>query len=205
MIKRLLPFLLLLFPIGILAGSAHAQGTTKVVGTCGTQTYVAGTMQYPTQDTTGAACGSGGGGGGGNNSVGVNNATAPGSSTQIGGTNGSNLVPIQVTTSGALQPPTAASGKETYTDVSITTATNTQLVAANANRIGIEVQCAGGPVKVSMVGGTLTSVAQGTGPGGTILPTANTLYIPSMASLTAVTAYQSTGSPVVCTVTEYVK
>lgn len=42
-----------------------AQATSKVVGTCGTATYTAGTMQYPTQDTTGAACSSGGGGGGG--------------------------------------------------------------------------------------------------------------------------------------------
>lgn len=109
--------------------------------------------------------------------------------------------PVVVTNS----PAVAASGKETQADVSLTTATNTTLIAANTQRIGIEIQCASGPVKVSTVGATLTSSAQGTGPAGIVLPTANTLYIPAAASLTAITAYQSTGSAVVCTVTEYSK
>lgn len=107
-----------------------------------------------------------------------------------------------VTTSGALQPPTAASGKLTLTDVSITATTNTQIAAANANRIGLEVQCSAGPTKLSTVGGTLTSATPGTGPAGIILPTASTLYIPAMASLTAVTVFGPSG---VCTVAEYVR
>lgn len=69
MMKRLLDMKRLFLALGALfllsGGVAHAQVTTKVVGTCGTQSFTAGSMQYPTQDTTGAACGSGGGGGGG--------------------------------------------------------------------------------------------------------------------------------------------
>jgi hypothetical protein len=56
---------------------AQAQGTTKVVGTCGTATYTAGTMQYPTQDTTGAACSSAGGGGGGGGVAGFTSTPTP--------------------------------------------------------------------------------------------------------------------------------
>lgn len=44
---------------------ADAQQTAKVLATCGSAGYSAGTVNYVTQDTTGAACGSGGGGGGG--------------------------------------------------------------------------------------------------------------------------------------------
>lgn len=56
--------------IGILLGLsspvfAQTSGTTKVVGTCGTASYTAGKMAYPTQDTTGAACGSSSSSGGG--------------------------------------------------------------------------------------------------------------------------------------------
>jgi len=47
------------------ATSAHAQNTTKVVGTCGTATYTAGKMAYPTQDTTGVTCTSSSSSGGG--------------------------------------------------------------------------------------------------------------------------------------------
>lgn len=50
----------LLVPSAVFAQAA----TTKVVGTCGTASYTAGKMAYPTQDTTGAACSSGGGSGG---------------------------------------------------------------------------------------------------------------------------------------------
>lgn len=35
---------------------AQTNGTTRVVGTCGTAVYSAGKFNYPTQDTTGAAC-----------------------------------------------------------------------------------------------------------------------------------------------------
>lgn len=108
-----------------------------------------------------------------------------------------------LTSAGMLRPPSAASGKLVQADVSLTTATNTTILAADANLIAIEIQCNGGPVKISAVGATLTSSAQGTGPAGTILPTANTLYTPSEASQLAYTAYQSTGSAVVCTVSKW--
>lgn len=43
---------------------AYAQQTAKVLATCGTASYTAGTTNYETIDTTGAGCSSGGGGGG---------------------------------------------------------------------------------------------------------------------------------------------
>lgn len=56
------------FALGVIclaAGPADAQQTAKVVATCGTVSgYVAGTTNYVTIDTTGAACGNNGGGGG---------------------------------------------------------------------------------------------------------------------------------------------
>lgn len=60
-ILSILAALSLLAPSAVFAQAA----TSKVVGTCGTQTYVAGKMQYPTMDTTGNACSSATGGGGG--------------------------------------------------------------------------------------------------------------------------------------------
>lgn len=80
-----------------MGATARAQVTTKVVGTCGTQTFTAGTMQYPTQDTTGTACTTAGGGGGTSN---VN-------ITEVGGNAVTTTVPISgtVTTS----PPANAS------------------------------------------------------------------------------------------------
>ncbi len=54
-------FLGIFSALALLAGaplSAQAQNTIKVVGTCGTATYTAGKMNYPTQDTSGNACSS---------------------------------------------------------------------------------------------------------------------------------------------------
>ncbi len=63
--KRTFVALALLFaPLGVHAQTT-TQVTTKVVATCGTASYTAGKMAFPTQDTTGAACSSAGGGGGG--------------------------------------------------------------------------------------------------------------------------------------------
>ena len=57
---------------------AQTQVTIKVVGTCGTATYVAGKMAYPTQDTTGTLCTtSGGGGGGGASATAASQGTVP--------------------------------------------------------------------------------------------------------------------------------
>lgn len=115
-----------------------------------------------------------------------------------GGSGGSSPT---TTTSGALQPPTAAAGKITQTNVSVTANTSTQLVAANANRIAVEIQCDGtAPVGIDRTGGTLTS------------PTAAPLVIPSgsyplypmpIATLTAITAYTATAQ--VCRVAEYLR
>jgi hypothetical protein len=58
--KSLLTLLAPLIALALWPAAAAAQ-TTKVVGTCGVQTYAAGTMQYPTQDQTGRACSGGGG------------------------------------------------------------------------------------------------------------------------------------------------
>lgn len=104
---------------------------------------------------------------------------------------------------GTVAPISAASGKISEADVSLTTGTNTTLVSTASNRIGIKIQCNGGPVKVSETGATLTSAAIGTGPSGGIIPSANSAYTPLEASQTAYTAYQSTGSTVVCAVTDY--
>lgn len=66
-INTFLAFVGILFAYTLQAPPAYAQTqvTTKVVATCGTATYVAGKMAYPTQDTTGKACTDATGGGGG--------------------------------------------------------------------------------------------------------------------------------------------
>ena len=105
------------------------------------------------------------------------------------------------TTSGALAPPTAASGKITQTNVSVPSNASTQLVAANANRIGLEIQCDGtGTVGIDQTGGTLTSVAASP----LVIPAGSyPLYTPPIATLTAITAY--TASAQTCRVTEYLR
>lgn len=45
-----------LAPSDFAAAQSTVQVTSKVVATCGTATYSAGAMNYPTQDTTGATC-----------------------------------------------------------------------------------------------------------------------------------------------------
>lgn len=107
-----------------------------------------------------------------------------------------------LTRTGAYQPPVGLSNSMTVTDTVVPATTNTTIAAANGDRIGVEIQCSAGPTKVSMLGATLTSASQGTGPAGIILPAANTLYIPAIASRTAITAYGPVG---VCTVTDYSK
>lgn len=103
------------------------------------------------------------------------------------------------TTSGALQPPTAATGKIVATSVALSPTTSTQLVAANANRIALEIQCDGtAAVGISRTGATLTSVAASP----LVIPTGSyPLYTMPVATLTAVTAY--TGTAQTCRVTEY--
>jgi hypothetical protein len=58
--SKILSFAALVALVGALfqAAPALAQNTTKVVSACGVSSFTAGTAQYPTQDTTGRACGS---------------------------------------------------------------------------------------------------------------------------------------------------
>lgn len=62
--KKLLLAALGAFVLTLCGAPAFGQQTAKVVSSCGSATYTAGSTNYVTQDTTGAACGSGGGGGG---------------------------------------------------------------------------------------------------------------------------------------------
>lgn len=154
--------------------------------------------------------------------VAVSNPTAAGSVTP-GGTNGTaaqavqgipNGVPQNVqlpagatTTTGALQPPTAASGKIVATSVALTANTSTTLVAARGtpgDRISYTLQCDGtAAVGISETGGTITAATLA---GGTtlVIPSGSApLYIPPVATQTAITAY--TGTAQSCRVTEYLR
>jgi hypothetical protein len=118
----------------------------------------------------------------------------------------SNPLPVTMssggtTTSGALQPPTAAAGKIVATSVALTSNTSTQLVAANVERIGVEIQCDGtGVVGVSRTGATLTSATAAP----LVIPSGSyPLYTMPIATLTAITAY--TGTAQTCRVTEYLR
>ena len=105
------------------------------------------------------------------------------------------------TTSGALQPPTAGSGKITQTSTALSVNTSTQLVAANANRIAVEIQCDGtAVVGIDRTGGTLTSATAA----GLVVPTGSyPLYTMPIATQTAITAY--TGTAQTCRTTEYLR
>ncbi|SFV06033.1 hypothetical protein SAMN02799631_04340 [Methylobacterium sp. 174MFSha1.1] len=108
------------------------------------------------------------------------------------------------TTSGALQPPTAASGKIVDTSVALTANTSTTLVAARGtpgDRIAAEIQCDGtAVVGIDMKGGTLTSATAAP----RVIPSGSyPLYTPPIATQTAITAY--TGTAQTCRVTEYLR
>lgn len=60
--KRFLLTTSILAALGLPVSSVFAQATSKVVSTCASQSYTAGTPQYPTMATTGDACVSGTGG-----------------------------------------------------------------------------------------------------------------------------------------------
>ena len=108
------------------------------------------------------------------------------------------------TTSGALAPATAATGKITVTSTSITASTNTQIAAANTSRIAYGINCAGtGAVNISETGATLTSATFGATGATVQIPASSTppYFIPAIATLTAITAYTATAQT--CVVTEY--
>jgi hypothetical protein len=84
-----------------------AQQTAKVIATCGSASYTAGTTNYVTQDTTGAACGNGGGGGGSTNATIVaplgTGSAATGVRTTLDSTDAAALQSI-ITNTGAATP-----------------------------------------------------------------------------------------------------
>ncbi len=140
-------------------------------------------------------------------------ATAPGVSGSqaqaVQGIGGGVPVPVElpdtaITTSGALQPPTAASGKIVDTSVALTANTATTLVAARGapgDRLAVEIQCDGtAAVGIDMKGGTLTGVASAP----RVIPSGSyPLYTPPIATQTAISAY--TGTAQTCRVTEYLR
>lgn len=176
---------------------AYAQATTKVVGTCGTATYTAGTMQYPTQDTTGAACSSGGGGGGSNASVGVVGSAAPASGTQTGGkTAAGNLVAGCVDTNGVICAPQAGTANRVLTATSISANTSTTVCPTATNPVTTEIFFTTAAVGIGVNGQSLTSAtptATATNSPDIYIGTANTLYTFPVAPTNIVTAYGAAG------------
>lgn len=123
--------LLVLANVPYVQAQPSAPAASLVVSSCGSKTYPAGTVQPTTQDTTGAGCGSGGGSGS-NASVGVNGATGPTSSTQIGIVDGSgNLQPASASNP---VPTSTKAGARTIValDVSTVTTGGTAVTALNA-------------------------------------------------------------------------
>lgn len=132
------------------------------------------------------------------------NQATPGTTNGVANTvfDGTTWRPLLSTTTGALEPPTAASGKITRTSTALTASTSTAIAAANANRISFGIQCATGGVSVDETGGTLTAAAVGN---GTLFIPAGTApyFTPPIATRTAVTAYTATAQT--CVVTEYLR
>jgi hypothetical protein len=131
----------------------------------------------------------------------ANGAAVNGTPVRVSGSDGTTTRDLRTTTTGVLEPPTAASGKIVETAVSVPASTSTQLVAANANRIGVEIQCDGAaPVGIGRTGAALTSATTA----GLVIPSGSfPLYTPPIASLTAITAYTATAQS--CRVTEYIR
>lgn len=125
---------------------------------------------------------------------------SPSSLVGVAGTDGSTQRQILTTTTGALEPVTAAAGKITRTSTALTASTSTTIAAANANRVAIGIQCGSGGVSVDETGGALT--AAGVGNGTLFIPTGTGPYFtPPVATRTALTAYTATAQT--CVVTEY--
>ncbi|SFG65055.1 hypothetical protein [Methylobacterium gossipiicola] len=149
--------------------------------------------------------GSGGGPTGSVTAAGTNGTSAQAVQGITGGVPQNVQLPSgATTTTGALQPPTAASGKIVDTSVTLTSNTSTVLVAARAtpgDRLAVEIQCDGtAVVGIDMKGGTLTSATAAP----RVIPSGSyPLYTPPVATQTAITAY--TGTAQTCRVTEYLR
>lgn len=120
----------------------------------------------------------------------------------LAGNDGAANRKLTTTTTGALEPPTAAASKITATSTALTANTSTTIAAANANRIALGVQCGSGGVSVSEAGAALT--AAGVGNGTLFIPSGTGPYFtPPVATRTAITAYTATAQT--CVVTEYLR
>lgn len=124
------------------------------------------------------------------------------SPAQMAGLDGTTPRVVQVTTTGALEPPTAAAGKIARTSTALAANTSTTIAAANANRIALGLQCGAGGVSIDETGAALTGASVGNGtlfiPSGT-----GPYFTPPVATRTAITAYTATAQT--CVVTEYLR
>lgn len=146
--NKLLLSLLVLFGVAN-CQPVFAQSTAKVLGTCGTATYTAGTTNYQTMDTAGNQCSSGGGGGGGGAITAASGAYASGSisagaevdigtgSSPAANTVNSNLKIINTTlgsplqAGGQVQPIAGSTGGATPKSIQV--ANNTTSIAVDAS------------------------------------------------------------------------
>lgn len=146
----------LLAPSAVFAQAA----TTKVVGTCGTQTYTAGKMQYPTQDTTGNACSTANFSG---SVTATTTATASATPTAVTAGTGkplneglfSDLFVTLTTGAGSIISP-ATAGNQTTGNTSLSTiATNSGTQSTAANQTATQGSKAGGTAATNsdLVGG----------------------------------------------------
>lgn len=198
--------------LAALTAPADAQ-VAQVLPSCGSASIPVGPGGRLYTDQTGNLCTAGGGGGSSGGSVtaaGTNGTQAQAVQGIAGGvpqnvnagTDGSTSRALRTTTTGALEPPTAAGGKITRTSTALTANTSTSIAAANANRVALGIQCGSGGVSVDETGGALT--AAGVGNGTLFIPANPSAYFtPPVATLTAVTAYTATAQT--CVVTEYLR
>jgi hypothetical protein len=134
------------------------------------------------------------------------NQATPGTTNAVANQvyDGTTWRPLLSTTTGALEPPTAASGKMTVTSTDLTANTSTTIAAANTNRISLGIQCASGAVNVSETGATLAAATFGAAGASIFIPSGTAPYFtPPIATRTAVTAYTATAQK--CVVTEYLR
>lgn len=142
------------------------------------------------------------------------NQTTPGTTNGVANTvfDGTTWRPLLSTTTGALEPPTAAAGKTLVTSTSVAASTSTTIAAANANRISVGIQCgnvagtAAAATAISETGATLTAATFGAAGASIFMPASTSgpvYFTPPIATRTAVTAYTATAQT--CVVTEYLR
>jgi hypothetical protein len=183
-------------------GSEEQRGLPVTVS--GTHAYARALSTSTAVATFPASVASSGSGGGGAATIADGADTAEGARADTAATNSTSSWSVISLLKGlfnGLQVPTVAAGKLVETSVAVSANTSTQLVAANASRIGLEIQCdATAPVGLGRTGATLTSVAAS----GFVIPSGSyQAYQMPFATLTAVTAYTATAQT--CRVSEYTR